>query len=239
MNHGTLLSEVHAFAEREQAPYISELHVAEAPSKLGGDALTRAGVNGDIFISRVAQLVGRTVASSKDATRVWCACDTTFFQESRALFDQTDWAQVFEIPAVVLLVPPVVVRELDQQKSEPRPHRSKLQDRARKVLRTLDTIIDNQTNGQPVNLRPNVDVLILDREPAVFPVGLDPAINDDRVVATAVAFRWLHPGLRVAVLSDDRGPRLKASRFDLERFRLPESERRNSAESDDSSRTPS
>jgi hypothetical protein len=65
----------------------------------------------------------------------------------------------------------------------------------------------------------------------VFPPGLDPLLHDDRIVASAVEFRWLHPGLRVAVLSDDRGPRIKAARFKLERFSIPEAERRDQPKS--------
>ena len=59
-----------------------------------------------------------------------------------------------------------------------------------------------------------------------MPEGLNREVADDLIVAGALEFRWQHPGLRVAVLSDDRGPRIKAGRFALQRISLPEAERR-------------
>jgi hypothetical protein len=163
-------------AETEQAPALSELHLAEAIVKLGGDGVTRVGINGNLMINNLARLVGRVQPSPADAGKVWCLCDTTFFQESRAVFDQTDWARVIGVPAIVLVVPPVVVRELDEQKSDPRPHRSRHQDRARKVLGRLDGIIDVHVSGQPVKLRANVDIVMLDREPNGVPAGARSAL---------------------------------------------------------------
>jgi len=226
LNFGTLLNEIHRFAEAEHAPSINEFHIAEALVKLGGDGLTRTGVDGAVLVKRVAQLLGRVESSADEKAKVWCICDTTFFQESRAPFDEIDWPHALGVSSVVLVIAPVVVRELDEQKSDPRGHRSRQRDRARQVLRRLDPIIDTRVGDRPAAVRPKVEVLLLDWEPQTMPEGLDAQVNDDRIVASAVEFRWSHPGLRVAILSDDRGPRIKAGRFNLERIALPELERR-------------
>ncbi len=78
---------------------------------------------------------------------------------------------------------------LDEQKGDPRPHRSKLQDRARKVLGVLYAIMDSQDTWQPVDLPANVEILVLDREPCVFPPG---SIRSSTTIAS------LHPQLNFA-----------------------------------------
>src|SRR5579859_5620945 len=153
VNFGSLLDEMNAAARADQAPIVNELHLAEALVKLGGSALTRTGVNGPLLIARVAEMLGRKEPSPGDLAKTWCFCDTTFFQESRAPFDQVDWPGALGLASVVLVVAPVVVRELDQQKSDPRPHRSRQQGRARQVLSRLDPIIDQRVGEQPVPLR--------------------------------------------------------------------------------------
>jgi hypothetical protein len=227
INIGTFVAELERVADSERAPSINELHVAETLVKLGGDALLRTGVNSALMVKRVSDLLGRAESSIEDRQKVWCFCDTTFFQESRAPFDQIDWPAALALGRpVVLAIAPVVVRELDDQKGDPRSHRSRQRDRARKVLGRLDWIIDHRVGARPVVVRVGVEVLLVDREPAVMPEGLNRAVADDVIVAAALEFQWKHPDLDVAILSDDRGPRIKAGQFDMRRISLPDAERR-------------
>jgi hypothetical protein len=48
----------------------------------------------------------------------------------------------------------------------------------------------------------------------------------DRLVASALEYRWRRPGLYVRVLTADRGPYEKARRLGLEAVYLPEELRR-------------
>jgi hypothetical protein len=167
INVGVFVSELTHFAMIEDALSINEFHVAEIFVKLGGESLTRTGVNGPLMVKLVGEELGRVEPSPEDREKVWCFCDTTFFQESRALSDQIDWPSALGVLApVVLAVVPVVVRELDAQKGDPRQHRSRQRDRAR-----LDPIIDRRGGDRPVFVRPGVEILLIDREPAVLPEG--------------------------------------------------------------------
>ena len=64
--------------------------------------------------------------------------------------------------------------------------------------------------------------MLLGREPASFPQGLDPSLVDDRIVATAVDFKWRRRGAQVTVLSDDGSLLAKARDCNLDRKDMPE-----------------
>ena len=63
-------------------------------------------------------------------------------------------------------------------------------------------------------------------EPRKSPPGLTNTLPDDRLVSSALEYRWRRPGLDVQVLTVDRGPYEKARRLGLDAVYLPEELRR-------------
>lgn len=122
---------------------------------------------------------------------------------------------------VVLVVPAVTIRELDEHKDDVR--RDHLRDRARKVLPMIDQAA---SSTKPVRLRDGVELQVLPFEAETVPAPLDPLINDDRLIAAAVHYRWAHPDLEIRVLTEDVGPRIKARALGLQPLALPPGLRR-------------
>lgn len=150
------------------------------------------------------------------ATRTWCVCDTTFFLESQALFDQVDWHRAWGFTTVVLVIPQAALRELDAWKGDPRRERGTRRKRAIKALGVVDLYAEAAPPGVPVELRPGVELLIIDQERMPTADMLDPSLPDDRIIDAALALRENLPSAQVVVISDDRGPRFKARRHGFE-----------------------
>lgn len=149
--------------------------------------------------------------------RSWCFCDTNFFLESRHLFSEVDWPTAWHLPHTVLVVPQAMLRELDDFKADPRRERARRRQRAMKVLQVLDSLAESSAPGTPARLRAGVEVLVLDHDPSPDIPVLDLRLPDDRLLAAAIDFQEHFPGEQVVLVSDDRGPRLKARRFSFER----------------------
>lgn len=222
---GQLMQVAESMAAEEGAPWVTEWHIAAV---LGGgsfairDNLSALGVNCDALLDRARTLAGRVELSTEDREKLWCFCDTNLFLHY-TFFNEVDWHVHLGAKNVVLVVPMVVVRELDGHKTNPNPQRSQLRERARKVLRRLGALAFSAPPGKPTTVRSGVEIMLQGHEPAVFPQGLDPVIGDDRIVAAALEFRWTRPGSQVTVLSGDLAVRLKASARGLAQREIPES----------------
>lgn len=142
------------------------------------------------------------------ATRVLAFVDTNVLLHYR-FFRDVDWANELGADEVTLVFAPVVVEELDERKYDG-PRRTRA--RAKKVLKALKGL---GLSATPRNLRPGVDILALDEEPtdALFVRHrLQPRINDDRLLASVLAFAPSQAGNSVInVLTADMGLSLKAA----------------------------
>jgi hypothetical protein len=166
--------------------------------------------------------------TSDELTRTWCFCDTSFFLEGK-YFTQVVWHTVLKLKPVVLLVPPAVMDELDDWRSN--VQRTRQQKRARSVVRQMDQLTAGHAYGEPVHTgTAGVDLLRVGWEPRAIPDGLTRVLADDRLVSSALEYRWRRPGLDVQVLTVDRGPFEKARRLGVAAVYLPEDLRRDPGE---------
>ena len=128
-------------------------------------------------------------------------------------FRNVDWAAELGARPVTLVLPSVVLEELDKRKWAG-TRREK--ERAKAVLRTLKELGLSTT---PVEIRPGVSVMALDDEPDdafMAQHRLQPRAADDRLLASAIAFKSSRPDARVLVLTGDTGLSIKAPTRQME-----------------------
>lgn len=136
-------------------------------------------------------------------------------------FNEVDWAAELSAGTVTLVFAPIILRELDQKKDS---GGRKEKERARKVLKVLDEL---ELSSTPTNLRSDTFVQAIGKEPLASTFaqhGLDPGINDDRLIAAAIEFRDLvgtHE--TVVVLTSDGGLKVKARTHRIALASPPES----------------
>lgn len=129
--------------------------------------------------------------------------------------DEIDWCDLTESSEVVLVVAPVFIRELEDEKVY--NHKQKLRDRASETIRWLG----RQEDSKPI--RPQVSLMFLVREPQIdfIAQGLSATIDDDHLIASVIEFTAgdLH---RVIVATNDLGLRMKLKARGLASLTLPD-----------------
>jgi hypothetical protein len=144
--------------------------------------------------------------------------DTMVYLHYRSI-EQVDWHDILGVPSteeVVIVVPGITLREIDKHKN----HTPRLRDRARRV----SELLARQLPAGSVELRPGVRIEGALRSPSVdfAGLGLDPASNDDVLVASALDYQRTHPEVRVAVATQDSYPHLRAQGLGLVVRSLPD-----------------
>ena len=139
--------------------------------------------------------------------RVFAFIDTNVLLHYR-FFRDVNWATELHADTATLVFAPVVVEELDKRKwAEARRDRV----RAKNVLKALK---DLGLSAAPVTMRPSVEIMALDEEPAdaLFTRHrLQPRVSDDRLLASVLAFKEGHSdNAAVLVLTADIGLSIKA-----------------------------
>lgn len=160
--------------------------------------------------------------SKADQRKHWLVCDANLFLHY-SMFSEVDWAAELKVPASVLVVPARVHVALDHYKTDPRSDDRRR--RAREVLRKFRPLVLDLPVGEPAPLKGPNELLVLYTEPPM-PAALDPLDPDDRVIATALDFRWRRAGARVSVLSADGPLLLKARGAGVDVVEPPEKLRR-------------
>ena len=142
--------------------------------------------------------------------------DTNVFLHFKPL-PEIDWCKLLDAKSIKLVVCLPVIDELDKQKSD-----SRLSDRAKRALRQIE---EHENAGRP--LRPGVNLEIYN-EPLrsdEFPAGVIPESQDDRIVHMARKYAESHPDLKVCIITDDTGMRLRCRAGGVEAQRMEESDR--------------
>ena len=139
--------------------------------------------------------------------RVFAFIDTNVLLHYR-FFRDVNWATELRADTATLVFAPVVVEELDKRKWAG-PRRDRL--RAKNVLKALK---DLGLSATPVTMRPSVEIMALDEEPADAHFTrhrLQPRVSDDRLLASVLAFKEVDSGnAAVLVLTADIGLSIKA-----------------------------
>ena len=144
--------------------------------------------------------------------------DTTVFL-SYSQVDQIDWCVVLDAEEVVLVVAPVVIRQLNRHKDNPRTR--KIRERAASALKKLERYSEQQP---PLMVRDSVELRFRTTEPVIdFAFDrLSRDIDDDWLLATILEFRKESPASEIVLVTDDLGLKLKARAYQIQAQRLPE-----------------
>jgi hypothetical protein len=125
------------------------------------------------------------------------------------------WSEVSSASQITLMVGRTVQKELEKHKFG---LRGRPQDRARDYVAKLADIV---TTGSPQVLREANPKILLDFAPArppgwSMPSDLDPAWQDDQLIADVLASNAVNPGEAVAVLTGDPGVLATAKAHELD-----------------------
>ncbi len=139
--------------------------------------------------------------------------------------DQIDWATLTGSSTVTLVIAPVLITELEEQKVK--NDSRKLRQRAAEQVRWLDTLLDHD---QPHLLREGLFFISIDHEPLLdFPEHrLSLFVADDRLIASALEFAAEWPKTKTYIASGDIGLKNKLrSRHSLAHLSPSENDRLN------------
>ncbi len=189
-------------ADDEGAPAITEWHVIRELVDSRGLDLANMQIRTAVLQRRLEEALDIRQPTDDELARAWCFCDTSFFLESKRLFRDVSWGtEVGLNKPVVLMIPPAIMDELDDCRfNERRPRQQK---RARAVVRAMDELTVGRAHGEPATVNTKgVELIRLGWEPRAAALGLTNTLADDRLVSSALEYRWRRPGLDV-VLSED------------------------------------
>lgn len=147
--------------------------------------------------------------------------DTNYFMHFQPP-EQIDWCSLLDAKEVLLVVAPVVVRELNEHKDgHKRPHlRERAVERIKKLLPWV-------AGGKITDIRPHVRITALTAEPAIdFAAhNLVKDIQDDWLIASVIVYRQGTESTDVIIVSDDAGLVLKAPGHGIDVVAPPEDAR--------------
>jgi predicted ribonuclease YlaK len=140
-------------------------------------------------------------------------------------FKEIDWCKLVGADDVVLVITPVFLREVDEHKDH---KRGALQRRARRMNSWLGELRKTKS----WEIRPGVRVEVNTREPELdvdFAAhGLQPSVNDDKIVGCMVRDAVVHPGVPLVCVTSDNalGYKVDGAGFEVveppEDVRLPD-----------------
>lgn len=132
--------------------------------------------------------------------------------------DQIDWPGIAQCKSCVLIVAPVLLRELEHQKIFNRS--AVLRDRASK---RIDFLVQKMAEPDPISLRPHVELRFIDHESSIDFVAnrLVREVQDDHYIASALEV-FGTTDLKTFVASNDGGMALKLRSRPIQVLRLPD-----------------
>lgn len=115
-------------------------------------------------------------------------------------FNQVNWLDVLKTSDVIIIIPPVTVRELDKHKElHPRP---RVKRRAGLVLKRLFSLFESTSRA---HIRENVEMWLEDRDPTIdfAAFKLNHNIQDDNLIASIIMYREENPKTEVLLVTSD------------------------------------
>ena len=146
--------------------------------------------------------------------------DTNVFLHYRD-FDLIDWREVVQSDAVTIVIPPVTVRELNQQKdSSPR---RRVKRRAANTIKKLYLFLESGSLGA---LPSGVRLCIEDRDPLpdhYTAHQLNWNVQDDQIIASIISYRLELTNSEIVLITSYMGLTLvaKAKRSNISTIKLP------------------
>jgi len=135
--------------------------------------------------------------------------------------EQIDWLRVVKAEAVVIVVPPITVQELNKHKyAHPR---TRVRERAATIVKKLSALFESSLLAQ---LNSGVAIRLEDRDPLIDfqAYHLSRESQDDNLIASIIMERDEVPGTEVILATSDAGLTLmaKARRHGITPVRLPD-----------------
>jgi len=161
---------------------------------------------------RLGETVSRLRALRRLADRPGriCVLDTNVLLHY-TLFDQINWPERLSVEAVRLIIPLVVIDELDEKKYA---RRTEFQDRARKLLILIDRFADQSPDGY-ASIREGVTVEVLPDEEG----HLRAASNDQETLERCELLNQV-TGQQITLITGDSGARINARSRGIDVFKL-------------------
>ncbi len=130
---------------------------------------------------------------------------------------QIDFCSTFNTSIVTLLVPRVTFKELEKHKAAHTLSRTR--ERSRQVLSFLESQIESGSS-----VRAGVLIKFIPQMPQVDmeTYGLNPAWNDDLLIASVLDYKEHNPSVETVVVTDDTGARLTCHNLGIRTVGLPE-----------------
>lgn len=131
------------------------------------------------------------------------------------LIKEIDWLSFTDMPAVTLLIAPIVIKELDTHKYSPKKG---IQKRAKKIINYLESCLDSQHK----QIRDNVSIELIRSQPPTSYYGnnlLNPDINDDMLIASILYYRETN-NKTLRLVSNDLGLKIKGAAYNINTIKL-------------------
>lgn len=157
------------------------------------------------------------------SAEVFVFFDSNIFIHHKPVTD-IDLVNFLGAASVTVVIAPVILDELDEIKDKPGT------ERRRKRSREALHLIDQHSVSGEITEEISLVVSNLSIKEEIQKNDLDPLRNDDRLIATALAYQKHYPNNRVILLTHDIGPRVRGRSFGLnvveppENWRLPAEE---------------
>ena len=144
--------------------------------------------------------------------------DTNCYMHYRPI-EELPWGSLVGGTPVRLILPRIVLEELDRQKDS--HAQRKMRERVRGVLRRLE---EWEVYAAPFHLQSGVTLEYVAAPPAVDlkSVGLDARANDNLLIASMLDIRKKYPDAEVTLVSHDSLPRFTAKSLGLAAMALPD-----------------
>jgi len=132
--------------------------------------------------------------------------------------DQIDWRAALEADEVVLIVAPVIIRELNLRKDTPTS--PKIRERAAAALRRLHNLFDSTP---PIMIRDGVELQFRPQDPLIdfAEQNLSRDVSDDYLIASTLEFAQDHPGTPPFIVTEDLCLKLKSKTHGILVRQLP------------------
>lgn len=153
-----------------------------------------------------------------ESQRITVFPDTNYFLHFKSI-DQVDWCTVLGAESVMIVIAPVVLRELNTKKDI--GYTKKLRQRAASALRRLDAFLDQP---RPIRIRSGVELTFCEKDPSIdFKTArLNDKLADDWLVATVLEYRNEFSHDLVVVVSNDVGLRVKTGAQKIQIVKMPD-----------------
>jgi hypothetical protein len=124
-------------------------------------------------------------------------------------FTGLDWCKILDAEDVELIIPSVILYELDEHKDK-HPN-GNIRKRVRKLLSKIEELVGDDTTARVTD---HIKLtVILEEPPAEFEnEGLSKDVKDDQLIMSMIGYRRQYPDERIVVVSGDSPVRLKSKK---------------------------